>query len=519
MFAPISSVTSTKSTAITADPVLDALAWVPTGLLIDGRWVGGTTGRSLQVEDPGTGETLISVADADPADCLAALDAAVAAQAAWAATAPRDRARILRRAADGVRDRAETLALLVSLEMGKPLAESRGEVEFAAEYLDWYADQATHIEGRVVTAPDGMTRHLVHRTPVGPCLVITPWNFPLAVPARGIAPALAAGCTVVLRPSAMTPLSALGLARILTEAGVPAGVVNVVPTTVDDATDPLLDDARLRKLTFTGSEAVGRHLLRASADQVVRVSVELGGCAPFVVFADADLDAAVEGALAAKMRNGAQACTAANRFYVERPVAAEFTRRLAARIASLRLGHGLDPHAQLGPMISRRHRDRLTGLVDDAVARGARVVVDGGAVDGDGHFFAPVVLDQVPDDARVMCEEVFGPVVPIRVFDTEAEAITLANASNQGLAAYLFTTDIARAMRVSGAIEAGMVAINRGRVSCVSAPFGGVKQSGFGASGGSEGLDEYLVTRYLTIPETTIPATGAGEVVAFPGMR
>ncbi len=488
------------NTGAVGESALDALGWVPTGLLIDGQWRAGASARTLQVEDPGTGQVLLSVADADTTDCMAALDAATAAQAAWAATAPRDRARILRRAADAVRDRADTLAMLLTLEMGKPLTESRSEVEFAADYLDWYADQATHIEGRLVTAPDGASRHFVQRTPVGPCLVITPWNFPLAVPARGIAPALAAGCTVVLRPSTMTPLSALGLARIMVESGVPAGVINVVPTSIDDATDALLDDPRLRKLTFTGSEAVGLHLLRRSADQVVRASVELGGCAPFIVFADADLDAAVEGALAAKMRNGAQACTAANRFYVQRPIAAEFTRRLAARIAGLCLGHGTDARTQLGPMISERHRDRLSGLVDDAVTRGARVVLKGGPVEGDGHFFAPVVLDQVPDDARVVCGEAFGPVVPIRAFDTEDQAIQLANATDLGLAAYLFTSDLERAMRLGSLIEAGMVAINRGRVSCVAAPFGGIGHSGFGHSGGAEGIDEYLVTRYLTMP-------------------
>ncbi len=431
---------------------------------------------------------------------MAALEAAVAAQGSWAATAPRDRSRVLRRASDRLREEAETLALVITCEAGKPLAESRAEVEFAADYLEWFAEEAVRIEGRTSSSPDGRSRHLVVRSPVGPCLIISPWNFPLAVPARGVGPALAAGCAVVLRPSSLTPLSALALGRIMVEAGLPPGALNIVVSSEDGATDPLLADGRVRKLTFTGSEAVGRHLIERAAEQVVRVSAELGGCAPFLVFADADMDEAVEGALAAKMRNGGAACTAANRFYVERPAYAEFTRRLAARVAGVRLGRGTRAGVGLGPMISARQVARLAELVDDAVTRGARVVLSGGPVPGAGHFFAPVVLADVPPDARVMREEIFGPIVAIAPFEGDDEAVARANAHESGLAAYVFTSDLERAMRVAGAIRAGMVGVNRGRVSCVAAPFGGVGHSGFGHSGGPEGIEEYLVTRYLTMP-------------------
>jgi len=501
MSATVTTIATQTRTSCLPDAVEpDALGFAPTGLLIGGAFVVARSGRALVVEDPATGETLAEVADADVCDCLAALDAAVGAREPWVRTAPRDRARILRRAADRLRDEVETMARIITLEMGKPLAESCAEVEFAADYIEWFAEEAVRVEGRTTSSPDGASQHIVMRTPVGPCLVITPWNFPLAVPARGIAPALAAGCTVVLRPSSLTPLSALALGRILIEAGLPAGVLNIVVSSEDGATDPLLTDGRIRKLTFTGSEAVGRHLISRSSEQVLRVSVELGGCAPFVVFDDADIDEAVEGAFAAKMRNGGAACTAANRFYVQRSISAEFTRRLAARVAGVRIGRGTRARVGLGPMISERHVARLAELVDDAVARGARVVVAGGPVPGDGHFFAPVVLADVPHDARVMREEIFGPIVAITAFDTDEEALALANDHDAGLAAYLYTSDLERAMRLGGAIQAGMVAINRGRVSCVAAPFGGVGHSGFGHSGGTEGIEEYLVTRCLTMP-------------------
>jgi succinate-semialdehyde dehydrogenase / glutarate-semialdehyde dehydrogenase len=480
--------------------VLGAEEPCPTGLLIDGSFVGAAEGRTLAVEDPATGRTIARVADASESDCMAALEAAVAAQASWAGSAPRDRARILRRAADALREQVDQLAALLTAEMGKPLAESAAEVEFAAEYLEWFAEEATRIAGRTQVSPDGQNAHLVVKSPVGPCLIVTPWNFPLAVPARGVGPALAAGCTVVLRPSSLTPLSALALGRILIEAGLPAGVLNIVVSSEDGATDPLLADGRVRKLTFTGSEAVGRHLIGRSAEQVLRVSAELGGCAPFLVFADACLDAAIEGAASAKMRNGGAACTAANRFYVERAVYEEFVARLAARIGQIRIGPGTRAGVGCGPMISARQVERLAALVGDALARGARVVLAGGPVPGDGHFFAPVVLADVPADARVMREEIFGPVVAIAPFEDEDEALRLANDHDAGLAAYLFTSDLARAMRLGSAIAAGMVGVNRGRVSCASAPFGGVGHSGFGCSGGPEGIEEYLVTRYMTMP-------------------
>lgn len=486
---------------VPADAEQEALSWVPRDLLVAGRWVGAGDGRRVGVEDPATGGILCTVADAAPADCARALTAAVEAGPPWAARTPRERSRVLRRASDALREQTETLAMLGTLEMGRPLAESRAEVAFAADYLEWYAEEAVRLGGRQALDPVDRVRHVVVHQPVGACLIVTPWNFPLAVPARGVAAALAAGCTVVLRPSSLTPMSALALARILIEAGLPDGALNVVVSSRDDATDGLLTDPRLRKLTFTGSEAVGRHLLGVAASGVVRTSVELGGCAPFIVFADADLDAAVDGAVAAKMRNGGAACTAANRFYVERPIAADFAERLATRLAGFRLGRGTRRGATLGPMIGERHRARLAGLVADAVARGARTLLEGGPLPGPGYFFRPVVLTEVPDDARIMRQEAFGPVAPIRAFDGEDEALAMANDRGSGLAAYVYTRDLERALRVAGRIEAGMVGINRGRVSSVAAPFGGVKHSGFGCSGGAEGIAEYLVTHHLAIPE------------------
>jgi succinate-semialdehyde dehydrogenase/glutarate-semialdehyde dehydrogenase len=483
------------------DPERDALDWAPRELLIGGRWRASHDGRRIQVHDPATGMAVCSVADATPADCREALAAAASAGPGWASLAPRERARVLRRSAEGLRDEAERLAMIGTVEMGKPLAESRAEVDFAAEYLEWYSEEAVRVGGRQSLDPGGGVRHLVVQRPVGACLVITPWNFPLAVPARGVAAALAAGCTVVLRPSSLTPLSALALARVLGDAGLPTGVLNVIVSSQDDATDGLLTDPRLRKLTFTGSEAVGRHLLERAASGVLRTSVELGGCAPFIVFADADLDAAVEGAVQAKMRNGGAACTAANRFYVERSIAAEFTERLAARLRAFRLGRGTRRGATLGPMIGERQRRRLADLVADAVRRGARVVLDGGPLPGPGFFFRPVVLADVPEEARLMQEEAFGPVAPVRAFDSEDEVLRDANDRAQGLAAYLYTRDLERAMRVAGRLEAGMVAVNRSRVSSAAAPFGGVKHSGHGCSGGPEGIAEYLVTRDVTMPE------------------
>ncbi len=471
----------------------------PKRLFVGGRWRPARSGATLAVEDPSTGVAMCTVADAGSADAADALAAAHDAQAAWAATPARERARLLRRAADELLDRMDELAMLITLEMGKPLAESRDEVAFAADYLEWCGEEAVRISGTSADAPDGTARVITRRRPVGPCLVVTPWNFPLAVPARGVAAALAAGCTAVLRPSALTPLSSFALADVLETVGLPAGVLNVIVCAQDGATDGLLADPRLRKLTFTGSTAVGRHLIAGAADQVLRVSVELGGQAPFIVLADADVDAAVDGAVAAKMRNGAEACTAANRFFVDRAVAAEFGERLCARLAAVRIDRGTEPGAELGPVIGERHRRRLQNLVDDARGRGARVLLDGGSLAGDGYFFAPVVLADVPADARVMHEEIFGPIAPIVAVDGEADAIGRANRCAQGLAGYVYTSDLDAALRIGDALEVGMVGVNRARVSAAASPFCGVKQSGYGRSGGPGALDDYLESRVLTI--------------------
>ena len=455
----------------------------------------------LAVEDPGSERVIGAVPDATLPDCLAALAAAQRAFAGWAATPARGRARVLRRAADGLLAQIESVALTLSLESGKPLAEAREEVTFAAEYLEWNAEEAVRISGRLEAHPEGDCEFVVTRRPLGPCLIVSPWNFPLAIPARGVAPALAAGCTVVLRASDAAPLSAFALAEALAGAGLPDGCLTVLASSDPAVTDPLLADPRLRTLTFTGSPRVGAHLLGLAADRALRATAELGGNAPVLVFADADLDQAADAVLKAKCRNAGQACTAANRIYVERAVVERFATRLAQRMAALRPGHGTEPEADIGPMISARSVERLTGLVDDAVARGARVLLPGGPSDGPGHFFAPAVLTDVPTDARVMREEIFGPIAAIAAFDTEAEAMALANSSELGLAAYVMSGDRSRAMRVAGAVDAGMVGINTGRVSCAAAPFGGVKGSGYGRSGGREGIDEYLETSYVAIAE------------------
>jgi len=477
----------------------EAVATCPRRLLVAGEWREARSGLTMAVSDPATGRALCEVPDAGERDAADALAAAATSMAEWSACAPRERARVLRRAAEAMVCDTDRLAMLITLEMGKPLAESRAEVAFAAEYLEWCADEAVRISGLVQQSPDGGSRIMVVRCPVGPCLIITPWNFPLAVPARGVAAALAAGCSVVLRPSSLTPLSAMALAAILQAEGLPAGVLNVVVSTAEGATDALLTDPRLRRLTFTGSTAVGRHLVARSADQLLRVGLELGGQAPFLVFPDADLDAAVDGAVAAKMRNGGQACTAANRFHVHRELVEEFTDRLARRLGALALGRGTEPGVDLGPMIGESQRRRLGELVDDAVRRGARTVCEGGTVPGPGHFFAPVVLRDAPEDARVCREEIFGPVASVSVFDRESEVVARANRCAQGLGAYVYTRDVERAFRVGEALEVGMVAVNRGRISSVAAPFGGAKHSGFGLAGGSDPLGDYLQTRSLTV--------------------
>ncbi|MGW4399614.1 NAD-dependent succinate-semialdehyde dehydrogenase [Amycolatopsis nivea] len=469
-------------------------------LFIGGKWVSARSGKTFDVQDPSTGEVLCQVADAGPEDGLAALDAAVAAQADWAAVAPRERGEILRRAYDKLIERRDELALLMTLEMGKPLAEAAGEITYAAEFFRWFAEEAVRIDGGYAVAPNGSGRFLIARQPVGPTLLITPWNFPMAMGTRKIGPAVAAGCTMVIKPAAQTPLSMLALTQILADAGLPEGVLNVVTTKdAGGVMEPLIRDGRARKLSFTGSTGVGRKLLEQCAEKVLRTSMELGGNAPFVVFDDADLDAAVEGAMQAKMRNIGEACTAANRFYVQRGVAEEFSRRLTERMQALPMGRGTDEGVVVGPLIDEAAVKKVTELVKDATDKGARVLTGGSRVDGPGHFYPATVLTDVPVDARLASEEIFGPVAPITPFDTEDEAVEKANDTEFGLVSYLFTSDLKRALRVSERLEAGMIGLNQGIVSNPAAPFGGVKQSGLGREGGTVGIDEFLETKYIAV--------------------
>jgi succinate-semialdehyde dehydrogenase/glutarate-semialdehyde dehydrogenase len=472
---------------------------VPTGILVGGEWRDGAEG-TLAVEDPATGEVLCEVADASSADAVSALDAAVDAAEAWAAHAPRERGEVLRRAFERISERREELALLMTLEMGKPLAESRAEVAYAAEFLRWFAEEAVRIEGRYGLAPDGGSRLLVTKAPVGPCLLITPWNFPMAMGTRKIGPAVAAGCTMVVKPAQQTPLSMLALAQILAECGLPDGVLNVITSSsASRVMDPLIADRRSRKLSFTGSTEVGRALVESSAPGLLRVSMELGGNAPFLVFDDADLDAAVEGAVVAKMRNGGEACTAANRFHVHERVAAEFGERLARRIGGLRVGRGTEPGIEVGPLIDATQRAKVGELVADAVQRGATTLTGGRSLDRPGYFYEPTVLTDVRGDAALLQEEIFGPVAPLVTFGDEDEAIAAANNTEYGLVAYVFTRDLDRGLRIIDRLDTGMVGLNRGLVSNPAAPFGGVKASGFGREGGSEGIEEYLSTKYVAI--------------------
>ena len=476
------------------------LAGVPTELYIDGRWRPATGAGTLPVEDPSTGETLVEVADAQPQDALAALAAAAEHQAEWAGWAPRERGEILRRAYEALTARADELALLMTLEMGKALGESRAEIAYAADFMRWFSEEAVRIHGRYMVNTTGSGRILTMRQPVGPCVFVTPWNFPMAMGARKLAPAIAAGCTIVVKPAQQTPLSMLALTQILEEAGLPAGVLNTITAHRSGAViEPLLRDPRTRKLSFTGSTEVGRTLIEQSAEQILRVSMELGGNAPFVVFEDADLDAAVEGALTAKLRNVGEACTAANRFHVHESLAEEFSGRLAERMGALRVGRGTESDTDVGPLIDDRQRAIVTELVGDAVERGARALTGGHALDGPGYFYAPTVLAGVPADARVLAEEIFGPVAPVATFATEDQAVSAANRTPYGLVAYLYTRDLARALRVAERLETGMVGLNQGIVSNPAAPFGGVKQSGFGREGGFEGIDEYLETKYVAV--------------------
>ncbi len=476
------------------------LETAPKLLYIGGDWREAEGGGRLAVEDPATGETLVEVADGQPSDALAALAAASDAQAEWAASAPRDRGEILRRAYEAIVAQADDLALLMTLEMGKSVAESKAEIGYAAEFFRWFSEEAVRIHGRYMTNTTGKGRIVTMRQPVGPCVFVTPWNFPTAMGTRKIAPAVAAGCTMVVKPAQQTPLSMLALAKILEQAGLPGGVLNVITASRSGAVvEPLLKDPRTRKLSFTGSTEVGRKLIEQSAEQVLRVSMELGGNAPFLVFEDADLDAALDGAMLAKMRNVGEACTAANRFHVHESLAEEFARGLAERIGRLKVGRGTEEGVDVGPLIDGKQRAKVAELVEDAVGRGAKVLVGGQEGDGPGYFYEPTVLAGVPDDAQVLREEIFGPVAPVATFSTEEQAIEAANRTEYGLVAYVYTRDLQRAFRVCERIESGMIGLNQGVVSNPAAPFGGVKQSGFGREGGFEGIDEYLETKYVAI--------------------
>jgi succinate-semialdehyde dehydrogenase / glutarate-semialdehyde dehydrogenase len=480
-----------------------AIESVNPNLLIGGRWRTAAGARTFTVEDPATGEALCDVADASPDDALDAITAASSKQTSWAETAPRERAELLRRTYQLLTDRTEELATLITLEMGKPLAESRSEVAYGADYFRWFSEEAVRIAGEWKVNGAGDGRILTMRQPVGTCLLITPWNVPLALPSRKVAPAIAAGCTIVLKPASKTPLTALALAGILTEAGLPDGVLNVIPTSSSSATTrPLFHDPRLRKVSFTGSTGVGKNLIQNAATQVLRTSMELGGNAPFIVCADADVDAAVRGALTAKMRNLGEACIAANRFLVHSDVAEEFTEKLASEMGSMTVGRGLDPGVEVGPLISAAARDKVAGLVDDAVDTGARIVVGGKVPVGAGYFYPPTVLADVPASARVCHEEIFGPVAPITTFSSELDMIHTANDTELGLVSYLFTQDIGRAIWLTERLESGMVGLNRGYVSDAGAPFGGIKQSGLGREGGSVGIDEYLNVKYVAVEAT-----------------
>ena len=484
---------------ISPDREHDLLETVPKQLLINGEWRDSRAG-TVSVEDPATSEVLCEVADANSRDAQDALDAAVDAGPAFASLAPRQRGEMLRHAFELIIERIDDLALLNTLEMGKPVKEAKVEIRYAAEFFRWFSEQAVRIDGRYTRHSDGNGRVLTMKQPVGPCLMITPWNFPLAMNTRKIGPAIAAGCTMVVKPAPQTPLSSLALAQILQEVGVPAGVVNVINTsTAPDTLAPIIADPRLRKLSFTGSTAVGKALVRQSADGLLRLSMELGGNAPFLVFDDADIDAAVDGAMVAKMRNNGEACVAANRFHLAEGIADEFTEKLVAKMAALNLGRGTEEGVHIGPLIDSAQLDTTSGLVQDAIDRGAEAIIGGKALDRPGYFYEPTVLTKIPATSRLRHSELFGPVAPIFTFASEEEAITEANDTEYGLVSFLFTRDLNRALRVSEALQSGMVGLNRGLVSNPQAPFGGVKQSGFGREGGYEGIEEYVEDKYVAI--------------------
>src|SRR3954453_9217036 len=488
----MSTATASKEQAV--------LESVPKQLYIGGEWRDGTGAETLAVEDPATQETLVEVADATPNDAVAALAAASDAQAEWGSHPLRERGEILRRAWEMIGEREDELALLMTLEMGKSVAESKAEITYASEFFRWFSEEAVRISGRYEVAPNGAGRVLVMRQPVGPCVFITPWNFPLAMGTRKIGPAIAAGCTMVMKPAKQTPLSMLALAGILEEAGLPGGVLNVITASSSGSVmEPLIKDFRTRKLSFTGSTEVGRKLMEQASEQLLRVSMELGGNAPFLVFDDADVDDAVSGAVIGKMRNIGEACTAANRFHVADSIADEFASKLAEKIGAMKVGRGTDPDSEVGPLIDSNQLSKVEELVGDATSKGAKVVVGGHEVDGRGYFFEPTVLSDVPPEAELLKEEIFGPVAPVASFESEEDAIAAANNTEYGLVAYVYTRDIKRALRVSEGLETGMVGLNQGMVSNPAAPFGGVKHSGFGREGGKEGIEEYLETKYVAV--------------------
>jgi succinate-semialdehyde dehydrogenase / glutarate-semialdehyde dehydrogenase len=485
---------------MTATQERTAVDAVPTQLFIGGEWRDASGGDTLDVEDPSTGEAIASVADATPEDAKAALDAACAVQEEWAVHPPRERGEILRRAFEAMNANADDLALVMTLEMGKPLAESKAEIVYAAEFLRWFSEEAVRIEGRFGTAPNGVGRLITMKQPVGPCYAITPWNFPAAMGTRKIGPAIAAGCTLVIKPAQQTPLSMLALAKIFEDAGLPKGVLNVLTASSSSAVSkPIIEDPRLRKLTFTGSTEVGRLLVEQSAKGLLRTSMELGGNAPFLVFPDADVDAAVEGAVIAKMRNIGEACTAANRFHVAGNVADEFAEKLAGKLREMKVGRGTEDDVKVGPLIDGTQRDKVAELVDDATGRGAEILLGGTKRDGAGYFYDPTVLTGIKADSRLLKEEIFGPVAPVVSFDDEEAAIAAANDTEFGLVAYVYTRDIKRAFRVCEKLQTGMIGLNQGLVSNAAAPFGGVKASGFGREGGKEGIDEYLEIKYVAM--------------------
>ena len=487
----------TTDTSIREAQVLDA---VRGQLFIGGEWVDGEQG-TIDVRDPATGDVLKQIANGSVEDGVRALDAAVDAQESWGRTPARVRGEVLRRAFDLLQERKEEFALLMTLEMGKPLAEARGEVAYGGEFLRWFSEEAVRIDGRYTMTPEGTGQMIVTHRPVGPCFLITPWNFPLAMATRKLGPALAAGCTAVVKPATLTPLTTLALVALLEEAGLPKGVVNVITTKSTGAlSERLLADPRLRKVSFTGSTPVGVQLLKLAADNVLKASMELGGNAPFVVFDDADLDKAVEGALLAKFRNIGQACTAANRFIVHESVADEFSRRIGEAVEGMKIGRGTEEGVQIGPLVEDKAVDNAVRLVDGAVADGATLVTGGKAIDGAGSFFQPTVLDGVTAEMAVSVEEIFGPVVAIQRFSTEDDAVRLANATEYGLVGYVFTEDTKRGQRMIDRIDTGMMGLNVGVVSNAAGPFGGVKQSGLGREGGAEGIHEYLETKYTLMP-------------------